>query len=155
MAFPFAPQGTTAIPQLPACATTLLQSPSKLSPSNLVSRCFIFAISYTCFKLTVPTFPMPEFPAVAFAPLAFPFGPLYKAESPSARWFGPRDSKTAAASLLRWGPGTLPAPRTRFFFGETLAAAKRREEVGGVLSSKVKDLSGRTVTRAGTGVPTM
>lgn len=37
--------------------------------------------------------------------------------------------------------------------GATPAAERRREAVGGVRSSKVKDLSGRTVTRAGTGVP--
>src|ERR1700749_4384103 len=48
-------QGTTTIPILAACATTLLHNPSRLKPDNLVSECLILAISYTCFKLTVPT----------------------------------------------------------------------------------------------------
>jgi hypothetical protein len=37
--------------------------------------------------------------------------------------------------------------------GATPAAERRRELVGGVRSSKVKLRSGRTVTRAGIGVP--
>ena len=125
--------GTTMTPKLPACATTLLHSPSRLKPLSLISLCLILAISYTCFKLTVPTCPIPELPAIAVVGLALPCAP----------------------SLLFFGPGTLPAPRTLFFFIPTQAAAKRREAVGGVRSSNVKERSGRTVTRAGIGVPGM
>lgn len=123
--------GTTITPKLPACATTLLHNPSRLKPLSLISLCLILAISYTCFKLTVPTCPTPELPAVVVVGFALPCAP----------------------SLLFFGPGTLPAPRTLFFFIPTLAAAKRREAVGGVRSSNVKERSGRTVMRAGIGVP--
>lgn len=39
--------------------------------------------------------------------------------------------------------------------GSTPAALSKREEVGGVRREKVKLRSGRTVTRAGMGVPGM
>ena len=57
---------------------------------------------------------------------------------------------TRASTL---GPAVLPAPRTLFLIGTSPAAEKRRDAVLGVRSSKVKDLSGLTVTRAGIGVP--
>jgi len=38
-------QGTTTTPILPACATTLLATPSRLKPPNLSSPCLILAIS--------------------------------------------------------------------------------------------------------------
>lgn len=58
-----------------------------------------------------------------------------------------------APFLLLCGPGTFPAPRTLFLVVPTPAAAKSNEAVGGVRMSKVKDRSGRTVIRAGIGVP--
>lgn len=60
-----------------------------------------------------------------------------------------------AEPLLLLGPGTFPAPLILFFFSGTPAAAKRREAVGGVRTSNVKDRSGRTMMRAGIGVPVM
>jgi len=126
-------QGTTITPILPACATTLLHSPSKLSPLNLISDCLIFAISYTCLRLTLPTCPVLEFPGGVPVAVAFPLWP----------------------SLLLFGPGTFPAPRIRFLTVFVPAAAKRSEAVGGVRRSNVKDRSGRTIIRAGIGVPTM
>lgn len=51
------------------------------------------------------------------------------------------------------GPAVLPAPFSLFFIGDTPAAERSSDAVGGVRISKVKDRSGRTVTRAGTGVP--
>lgn len=90
-----------------ACAIILLHSPCKLNPDNLVSDCLILAISYTCFRDTLP--------------------------------------------MISW-PG-LMAPRMRFLRGSTFAACRRRYVVVGVRISKVKDRSGRTVTRAGMGTP--
>ena len=124
------PYGTTTTPMLAACAITLLASPSKLKPLSRVSLCLIFAISYTCLRLIVPTVPTVPIPVVTL-----PFLPV-------------------APSLLLVGPGTLPAPRILLFLeGFTPAAARSSEAVGGLRSSKVKDLSGLTVTRAGIGVP--
>jgi hypothetical protein len=123
---------STTTPILPACATTLLATPSRLKPPNLSSLCLILAISKTCFKLTVPTTPNPPLPAVNCPPDAFPI---------------------PAAPALEFGPATLPAPRSLFFLGSTPAALRSREEVGGVRREKVKLRSGRTVTRAGMGVP--
>jgi hypothetical protein len=125
-------QGTTTTPILPACATTLLATPSKLSPPSLSSPCLILAISNTCFKLTVPTTPNPPLPAVNCPPDALP---------------------TPANPALELGPATLPAPRNLFFLGSTPAALRSKDAVGGVRSSKVKLRSGRTVPRAGMGVP--
>jgi hypothetical protein len=47
----------------------------------------------------------------------------------------------------------LPAPFSLPFIGATPAAESKSDAVGGVRSSKVKERSGRTVTRAGMGVP--
>jgi len=121
--------GTTATPMLAACAITLLARPSRLSPANRGSLCFILAISYTCFRLMVPTVPFPALPSTLVGPFPVIF------------------------SLRLFGPGTFPAPLSLFLTGFTFAAAKRSVAVGGVLSSNVKDRSGRTVTRAGMGVP--
>lgn len=126
--------GTITTPILPACATTLLTKPSNATPCNRPSLCLIFAISYTCFRLTVPTVP------VALLPLT--------------STFLPEPALPLAPSALLRGPGTLPAPRTLFpLDGLTPAAARSSVEVGGVRSSKWKERSGRTVTRAGIGVP--
>ena len=62
------------------------------------------------------------------------------------------DSAAAAAASFT-GPPTLPAPRNLPLMGATRAAESRSVDVGGVRSSKWKDRSGRTVTRAGMGVP--
>jgi hypothetical protein len=118
-------------PRLPAWPTTLLAMPSKLNPLNRVSECLIFAISYTCFKLTVPTVPLTAFPTVGLLVLVLPFCP----------------------SWLFIGPGTLPAPRILFLVGSTPAALSNSVAVGGVRREKWKDRSGRTVMRAGIGVP--
>jgi hypothetical protein len=61
---PILAYGTITTPTLPACPTTLRAIPSRLNPLSLVSECLIFAISYTCFKLTVPTVPLTAFPTV-------------------------------------------------------------------------------------------
>lgn len=50
-------------------------------------------------------------------------------------------------------PGALAPRRRAPFEGATPAAARRSVEVGGVRSVKWKDRSGRTVIRAGMGVP--
>jgi hypothetical protein len=118
-------------PKLAACPTTLLAMPSRLKPLSLVSECLILAISYTCFRLTVPTVPLVALPTVGVFALVLPFWP----------------------SWLFSGPGTLPAPRILFFVGRTPAALRRRVAVGGVRREKWKERSGRTVMRAGTGVP--
>lgn len=123
--------GTTTTPTLPACANTLFANPSISNPPNLVSLCFIRAISYTCLRLTVPTVPFTAFPTVGLFVLVFPFWP----------------------SWLFIGPGTFPAPRIFDFVGRTPAADSRRVAVGGVRRVKVKERSGRTVMRAGMGVP--
>lgn len=118
---------------LPACAMTLRTIASIVVPDNLVSLCLIFAISHTCFKLTLPTVPIPLLPGGA---------------PPEC------DALPAPANpAFDLGPATFPAPRTLFFVTPTPAAARRSDAVGGVRSSKWKDLSGRTVTRAGMGVP--
>lgn len=101
-------------------------------PDNLVSLCFIFAISYTCFKLTWPTTPIPAFPGAPEGYDALPFPSIPD---------------------LELGPAVFPAPFSLFLVGVTPAADRRSDAVGGVLSSKVNERSGRTVTRAGTGVP--
>lgn len=128
-------QGTTTTPILPACATTLLTMASIPNPLNRVSPALICAISQTCLRLTWPTVPLVPFPVGALPPVSaaepFPASP---------------------ASDL--GPAVLPAPRSLFLVGVTPAAVSSRAAVGGVRSSKVKDRSGRTVTRAGIGVPT-
>lgn len=49
-------------------------------------------------------------------------------------------------------PGAMAA-RSRFLRGSTSAACINNHEVAGVRRSKANDRSGRTVTRAGTGVP--
>lgn len=118
---------------LPACATTLLTMLSSDTPASLVSLCFIFAISHTCFKLTLPTEPSPLLPAGA---------PPDDVALPAP-----------ASPAFECGPAVLPAPRILFFVDFTPAAASSIDAVGGVRSSKVKDRSGRTVTRAGMGVP--
>ena len=125
-------QGTTTTPMLPACAMTLFTMPSNVMPDNLVSLCLTFAISYTCFKLTVPIVPRPAFPGAPLGYEALPF---------------PSDP------CLEFGPAVLPAPLSLFLVGETPAAERRRDAVVGVLNSKLNDRSGRTVTRAGMGVP--
>lgn len=127
-------QGTTTIPILPACATTLLTMPCSESPDSLVSLVLIFAISKTCFRLTFPTTPTALLP-----------GELAPGWVDVFPW--------PSMPLVFFGPGVLPAPRTLFFTVFTPAAAMRRDAVGGVRSSKVNDRSGRTVTRAGIGVP--
>lgn len=119
---------------LPACAITVLTTPSKEMPDSLVSLCFIFAISNTCFRLTVPTVPSPALPGVPDGNDALPF---------------------PSSPALEFGPAVLPAPFILPLMGFTPAAERSSEAVGGVLSSKVNDRSGRTVTRAGTGVPVM
>ena len=68
-------QGTTTTPKLPACPTTLLTKPSRLNPFSIASPFLIFAISYTCFKLTVPTVPLVAFPFVGLPELCFPVCP--------------------------------------------------------------------------------
>lgn len=123
--------GTTTTPRLLACPTTLLAMPSKLNPDSLVSLCLIFAISYTCFKLIVPTVPKTALPTVGLLVLVLPFCP----------------------SWLFVGPGTFPAPRTLLLVGATPAAERSRVAVGGVRREKWKERSGRTVMRAGIGVP--
>jgi hypothetical protein len=128
-------QGTTFTPRLPACATMLFTMPSNGAPLSLVSECLIFAISHTCFKLTSPTDPVSAIPGAAL-------------------WLNEALPLPSAPSLL-FGPATLPAPRTLFFVAFTPAAARRSCAVGGVRISKWKLRSGRTVTRAGTGVPAM
>jgi hypothetical protein len=105
--------------------------PSKLNPLNLVSLCLIFAISYTCFKLTVPTVPFVELPTVGLLADVLPFCP----------------------SWLFIGPGTFPAPLILFLVGSTPAAESSIVAVGGVRSEKWKERSGRTIIRAGMGVP--
>jgi hypothetical protein len=130
MSFSRSCHGTTAIPILAACATTLLANPSNPNPLSRDSCCFIFAISYTCFNVTLPTCPTPAFPDWLFT------GPFPN-----------------CPSVLLCGPGTLPAPLTRFLTTLEPAAARRRDVVGGVRSSNVNERSGRTVTRAGIGVP--
>jgi len=126
--------GTTTTPILAACAITLFTTPSNGMPASLVSVALICAISHTCFKLTCPTVPIELLPA-----------------EPGPVWFD--CLPFASIPAVDFGPATLPAPRSLFFVGFTPAAARRREAVGGVRSSKLKDRSGRTVTRAGTGVP--
>lgn len=101
--------GTTLMPMDFAWAMMLIHSPWRLKPDNRSSVCFIFAISYTCFKETFP--------------------------------------------IVSW-PGRSP-PRMRAFLGSTFAACRRSQDVTGVLRSNVKDRSGRMVTRAGIGVPTL
>jgi hypothetical protein len=59
-------------------------------------------------------------------------------------------------SLLSWffiGPGTFPAPRILLLVGSTPAALSSSVAVGGVRNEKLKERSGRTVMRAGIGVP--
>ena len=127
--------GTITMPMLPACATTLFTMASSEVPASLLSLCLIFAISHTCFKLTWPTAPSPALPGGAppeCVALPFPSNPV-----------------------VDLGPATLPAPFSLFFVGCTPAALSRSDAVGGVRRSKVKERSGRTVTRAGTGVPVM
>jgi predicted Rossmann fold nucleotide-binding protein DprA/Smf involved in DNA uptake len=51
------------------------------------------------------------------------------------------------------GPGTFPAPLILFLVGRTPAAERRRVAVGGVRREKWKERSGRTIMRAGIGVP--
>jgi hypothetical protein len=84
-----------------------------------------------CFKLTVPTVPKTALPAVGLLVLVLPFCP----------------------SWLFIGPGTLPAPRILLFVGSTPAADRRSVAVGGVRREKWNERSGRTVMRAGMGVP--
>jgi hypothetical protein len=79
----------------------------------------------------VPTVPLVAFPTVGLLVLVLPFWP----------------------SWLFIGPGTLPAPLILFFVGSTPAALIRRVAVGGVRREKWKERSGRTVMRAGIGVP--
>lgn len=55
--------------------------------------------------------------------------------------------------MTSW-PGFI-APRNRPFRGSTLAACRISHEVFGVRRSKTNERSGRTVTRAGMGVPGM
>lgn len=102
--------GTTTTPKLPACPTILLAIPSRLKPLNRVSLCLIFAISYTCLRLTVPTVPLTAFPAVGLLVDVLPFCP----------------------SWLFIGPGTFPAPRILFLVGRTPAALRSSVAVGGV-----------------------
>jgi hypothetical protein len=128
---PSSPHGTITTPMLPAWPTTLRAMPSKVNPLSLVSECLILAISYTCFKLTVPTVPFVALPTVGLLVLVLPFCP----------------------SWLFIGPGTFPAPRILLFVGMTPAALSRSVAVGGVRSEKWKERSGRTVMRAGIGVP--
>lgn len=130
----FLRQGTITTPMLPACAITLFTIASRLTPDNLVSPCFIFAISYTCFRLTDPTVPSPPFPGAAPANDALP---------------------APASPAFDFGPAVLPAPFSLFLIGDTPAADRSSDAVGGVLISKWKERSGRTVTRAGMGVPGM
>lgn len=111
----------------------LLTIPSKGCPLSLTSECLIFAISYTCFKLISPTEPVPAMPGAAL-------------------WLKEALPLPSVPALL-FGPATFPAPRTLFFVAFTPAAARRSCAVGGVRISKWKLRSGRTVTRAGTGVP--
>ena len=126
-------QGTTFTPRLPACATMLFTKPSKGEPLSLVSECLIFAISQTCFRLISPTDPVSAMPGAEAWKDALPF----------------------ASGILLFGPATLPAPRILFLVALTPAAARSNCAVGGVRISKWKLRSGRTVTRAGTGVPAM
>ena len=125
-------QGTICTPIVPACDITLLTIASNPMPDNRVSDLFILAISYTCLRLTAPTYPMPAFPGwpAGLAALPLPSAPTFEL-----------------------GPAVLPAPFNLPLIGATPAAERRRDDVGGVRSSKVKERSGRTVTRAGMGVP--
>jgi len=145
-------QGTTTTPILPACAITLLTNPSSPKPFSLSSCCLIFAISYTCFRLTLPTVPTLLIPAKSPFPPAFPFAAVAAATA-----FPESSSLPVPAAEARdvsvFGPAVLPAPRSLFFVGETPAAARRRVAVGGVRRVNVKDRSGRTTTSAGMGVP--
>lgn len=122
------------MPMLAAWEITLFTMPSNGTPDNLVSLDLIFAISHTCFKLICPTVPSELFP-----------------DEPGPVWVEilPLPPKPA----FDFGPATLPAPLSLFFVGCTPAAARRSDAVGGVRSSKLKERSGRTVTRAGMGVP--
>jgi hypothetical protein len=58
-------------------------------------------------------------------------------------------------SWLFIGPGTLPAPLIFDLMSGAPAAVRRRVAVGGVRREKAKERSGRTVMRAGMGVPVM
>lgn len=81
----------------------------------------------------MPTVPLTALPFVGELALVLPFAP----------------------SWLLSGPGTLPAPRILDLTSGAPAAVSSSVAVGGVRKEKVKERSGRTVMRAGMGVPGM
>ena len=111
------------------------------NPFNLDSLCLILAISQTCFnEIALPTVFTPALPGAAADVIGF------VDDAPSS------DGLVVPVDL---GPDVFPAPRNLFFTIGAPAAASRSDAVGGVRISNVNDRSGRTVTRAGTGVPGM
>ena len=128
---PVSSQGTTTTPIPAACATNDFTTASWLNPASLFSVLLIVAISYTCFKLTLPTVPSVALPSFGWLTCCLPLAP----------------------SLLFRGPGGFPAPRSLPLISLTPAARRRRMADGGVRVSKWKLRSGRTVTRAGIGMP--
>lgn len=162
---------TTPTPTLLACPITLRHSARSLNPANLSSDALIRAISYTCFKLTSPTCVVPPpcpaslSPPASFATLTSTPLPT---SSPGLLDFVHRSSlpglltvdcgdnccvSEVADEVTGVRPGALAPRRLPPLPGSTPAAVRRRVDVGGVRSVKRKDRSGRTVTRAGTGVP--